>query len=46
MRSRLIGVALRSAFVFTGRLLKVTATMDDDQVLNGEGVGQAIMARE
>ena len=33
-------------FVFTGRLFKVTVTMDDDQILDGDGVGQTIMARE
>jgi len=33
-------------FVFTGRLYKVTVTMDDDQVLDGDGVGQAILAQE
>lgn len=33
-------------FVFTGRLNRVVVTMDDDQVLDGEGIGQAVMARE
>jgi arylsulfatase len=33
-------------FAFTGRLLKVEFTMDADQVLDGDGIGQALMARE
>jgi arylsulfatase len=33
-------------FEFTGRLIKVTVTMDDDQVLDGEGIGRAQMARQ
>jgi arylsulfatase A-like enzyme len=33
-------------FEFTGKLIKVTVTMDDDQALDGEGVGRAQMARE
>jgi arylsulfatase len=33
-------------FEFTGRLLKVTVAMDDDQRLDGEGVGSAQMARQ
>jgi arylsulfatase A-like enzyme len=33
-------------FQFTGTLRKVTVTMDDDQALDGEGVGRAAMARE
>ena len=33
-------------FEFTGKLIKVTVTMDDDQALDGEGVGHAQMARE
>lgn len=33
-------------FEFTGKLTKVTVTMDDDQLLDGEGVGRAQMARE
>ncbi|WP_119419852.1 arylsulfatase [Desertibaculum subflavum] len=33
-------------FAFTGRLRKVTVTMDDDQSLDGEGVGKAEMARQ
>jgi len=33
-------------FAFTGKLVKVTVTMDDDQALDGDGVGRAQMARE
>jgi arylsulfatase len=33
-------------FEFTGRLLKVTVTMHDDQKLDGEAVGNAQMARQ
>lgn len=33
-------------FEFTGRLYRVTVTMDPDQKLDGEGVGQAEMARQ
>jgi arylsulfatase len=33
-------------FEFTGELVKVVVTMDDDQVLDGDGVGHAQMARE
>jgi arylsulfatase A-like enzyme len=33
-------------FEFTGRLVKVTVTMDYDQMLDGDGVGRAQMARE
>jgi len=33
-------------FKFTGRLLRVTVTMDDDQRLDGAGVGHAQMARQ
>ncbi len=33
-------------FTFTGNLIKVTVIMDDDQVLDGDGVGQAQMARQ
>jgi arylsulfatase A-like enzyme len=33
-------------FEFTGKLIKVTVTIDGDQVLDGEGVGRAQMARE
>jgi arylsulfatase len=33
-------------FEFTGKLITVTVTMDDDQVLDGESVGRAQMARE
>jgi arylsulfatase len=33
-------------FAFTGKLIKVTVTMDDDQVLDGDGVGGAQLARE
>jgi hypothetical protein len=33
-------------FEFTGKLTKVTVTMDDDQVLDGDGIGRAQLARE
>ena len=33
-------------FEFSGRLKKVTVTMDADQTLDGEGVGEAEMARQ
>ena len=33
-------------FSFTGLLRKVTVTMDDDQVLDGEAIGEAEMARQ
>lgn len=33
-------------YVFTGALRKVVVTMDDDQVLDGDGIGQAILAQE
>ncbi len=33
-------------FAFTGRLVKVTVTMDDDQMLDGDGIGHAQLARE
>jgi len=33
-------------FEFTGRLLRVTVTMHDDQKLDGDGVGAAEMARQ
>jgi hypothetical protein len=33
-------------FTFTGKLIKVTVTMDDDQMLDGDGVGRAQLARE
>ena len=33
-------------FAFTGTLRKVIVTMDDDQVLDGEAVGEAEMARQ
>lgn len=36
----------KAPFEFTGRLLKVAVTMDDDQVLDGEGIGLAEMARQ
>ena len=36
----------KSPFEFTGTLSKVTVTMDDDQMLDGDGVGRAQMARE
>jgi hypothetical protein len=33
-------------FEFTGKLIKVVVNMDDDQMLDGEGVGQARMSSE
>ena len=36
----------QAPFEFTGRLIKVTVVMDDDQVLDGDGVGRAQLARE
>ena len=33
-------------FSFTGVLRKVTVTMDDDQTLDGDGIGEAEMARQ
>ena len=33
-------------FAFSGVLKKVTVTMDPDQVLDGDGVGEAEMARQ
>ena len=36
----------QAPFEFTGRLIKVTVVMDDDQVLDGDGVGRAQIARE
>ena len=33
-------------FSFTGGLSKVTVTMDPDQALDGEAIGQAEMARQ
>jgi arylsulfatase len=36
----------QAPFEFTGRLIKVTVAMDDDQVLDGDGVGRAEIARE
>jgi arylsulfatase A-like enzyme len=36
----------QAPFAFTGKLVKVTVTMDDDQILDGDGVGRAQMARE
>jgi arylsulfatase len=33
-------------FAFTGKLIRVEVTMDDDQALDGDGIGQAQMARE
>jgi arylsulfatase len=35
-----------SPFAFTGKLIKVTVTMDDDQILDGDGVGHAELARD
>jgi arylsulfatase len=34
------------SFEFTGKLLQVTVAMHDDQKLDGEGVGNAEMARQ
>lgn len=36
----------RAPFAFTGTLRKVTVTMDPDQVLDGDAVGEAEMARQ
>jgi arylsulfatase A-like enzyme len=36
----------KAPFEFTGNLLKVTVDMDDDQVLDGDGVGRSEMARQ
>src|SRR5262249_50091145 len=36
----------QAPFAFTGKLIKVTVTLDDDQALDGDGVGRAQMARE
>jgi hypothetical protein len=33
-------------FEFTGRLSHVTVVMYEDQTLDGEGIGQAVMARQ
>ena len=33
-------------FKFSGKLIKVTVTMDDDQTLDGDGIGRAQMAQE
>jgi arylsulfatase len=35
-----------SPFAFTGKLIKVTVTMDDDQILDGDGIGRAELARD
>jgi hypothetical protein len=35
----------KSPFAFTGKLIKVTVTMDDDQMLDGSGVARAQLAR-
>ena len=35
----------QAPFDFTGKLIKVTVTLDDDQALDGDGVGRAQMAR-
>ena len=35
-----------SPFAFTGKLVKVIVTMDDDQTLDGDGVGAAQMAHD
>jgi hypothetical protein len=39
-------MACRQAVSSRGKLIKVTVTMDDDQMLDGDGVGRAQMARE
>jgi hypothetical protein len=36
----------KAPFEFTGRLLRVTVAMHDDQKLDGDGVGKAEMARQ
>jgi arylsulfatase len=36
----------KAPFEFTGRLLRVTVAMHNDQELDGEGVGNAEMARQ
>jgi hypothetical protein len=36
----------QSPFAFTGKLIKVTITMDADEVLDGDGVRRAQLARE
>ena len=33
-------------FSFTGALIKVTVTMDLDQMLDGEGIGRVALGRE
>ena len=38
--------AYAAPFAFTGHLRKVVVTMDDDQALDGAGVGRAQMARQ
>ena len=35
-----------SPFAFTGKLIKVSVIMDDDQALDGDGIGRAQLARE
>ena len=35
-----------SPFAFTGKLVKVTVTMDDDQTLDADGVGRAQLAHD
>jgi len=35
-----------SPFAFTGKLVKVIVTMDDDQILDGDGIGHAELARD
>ncbi len=37
--------SLSAPFEFTGRLLRVTVDMHEDQKLDGDGVGAAEMAR-
>jgi arylsulfatase len=36
----------KSPFPFTGKLVKIDVLMDDDQALDGDGIGEAILARE
>ena len=36
----------QAPFGFTGKLIKVIVTMDEDQMLDGDGVGRAQLARE
>jgi hypothetical protein len=38
--------AADAPFELTGKLIKVVVTMDDDQVLDGDGVGGARLSAE